>query len=197
LLLRQGGQELIVKAPMGSGLLCKARQKTLQREFRVYRCLQGIAGIPQCFGMIDGRYLVLEYVHGTGYRDAIFPDREQWFAALFEILGAMHSRGVAHGDLKSKSNLLVTADGRPCVIDFGTAVIYRAGFHPLNHWLFRLAKRLDINAWVKHKYHGRYLDASAADRELLDYGWIEILVRKLSGRPLNRVIGRGGRNGGA
>jgi len=194
LLFQRDGLEMVVKAPMGSGLLLKARQKTLQREYRAYRCLQGLEGVPKCFGLIDERYLALEYVPGSQYRDTVFQDREQWFVLLLDLLNAMHARGVAHGDLKSKSNLLVTRDERPCVVDFGTAFIHKTGFHPLNNWLFRLAKRLDINAWVKHKYHGRYRDASAADRALLDYGWIEILVRKLRGRPMDRIVGRKDRN---
>jgi len=171
-------------------VLLKIRQMTLLREFRAYQRLQGLTGMPECFGMLDGRHLLLEYIPGTRYRDGVFADREQWFAKLLQILHSMHQRGVSHGDLKSKGNLLVTQDEQPCVVDFGTAFIHKAGFHPLNNWLFRFGKRLDINAWVKHKYHGHYRNASAADRELLDYGWIEILARKLSGRRMDSVTGR-------
>lgn len=190
LLFRNDGLELIIKTVMGKGLLLKARQKTLLREYRAYQRLQGLKGVPECFGMIDGRHLLLEYIPGNRYRDSVFSDREQWFATLLQILNSMHARGVSHGDLKSKGNLLVTRDEQPCVVDFGTAFICKTGFHPVNNWFFRFGKRLDINAWVKHKYHGHYRNASAGDQELLDYGWIEILVRKLRGRPMDRVIGR-------
>jgi len=190
LLFRGNGKELAVKTAMGRGLVLKIRRKTLLREFRAYQRLTGLAGVPECYGMIDGRYLLLEYIPGERYRDAVLQNREQWFAGLLEILRSMHARGVSHGDLKSKGNLLVSRSGRPFVVDFGTAFIYKPGFHPLNNWLFRMGKRLDINAWVKHKYHGFYRDASAADRALLDYGWIEILVRKLRGRPMDRLAVR-------
>jgi len=191
LLYQQDGLELIIKTAMGNGLLLKARQKTLSREFQAYQRLHGVKGVPECFGMIGGRHLVLEFIPGSRYRDTVLTERQQWFAELFEILKSIHDRGVSHGDLKSKSNLLVTREERPCIVDFGTAFIHKPGFHPLNNWLFRFGKRLDINAWVKHKYHGRYRDASGSDRQLLDYGWIEIMVRKLSGRPMDRVIRRG------
>ena len=192
LLFRQDGVDLIVKTAMGRGLLLKARRKTLSREYQAYRRLQGLAGVPECYGMIDNRHLLLEYVPGIAYRDADLRERERWFASLLEILRAIHARGVSHGDLKSKANLRVTPDAQPCVVDFGTAFILKPGFHPLNNWLFRTGKRLDINAWVKHKYHGYYRDASAADRALLDYGWLEILVRRVSGRPMDRLRGREG-----
>jgi len=178
LLYREDGREFVVKAAMGRGMALRTRQATLQREWRAYRSLEGVPGVPRCYGMAAGRYLVLEYVHGTPYRDAEFADRDAWFDELLGILREIHARGVAHGDLKSKSNLLVTDEGHPCVMDFGTAVVRRDGFHPLNHRAFAYLKRLDINAWVKHKYHGRYGDASDEDRALLDYSLWEVLLRR-------------------
>jgi hypothetical protein len=82
---------------------------------------------------------------------------------------------------------MVTADGRPCVIDFGTAFVHRDGFHPVNNRLFAHARRMDLNAYVKHKYHGRYEDIEGADLELLDYSRIEYWVRRLSGRPVEQI----------
>lgn len=176
-------EEFIIKTPMGRGLLLSLRRKTLRREHEAYLRLAGLPGVPVCHGLLDGPdfgpCLVLEHVRGTAYRDANWQEREAWFAELLEILRAMHARGVSHGDLKSKGNLLVTDDERPCIVDFGTAFVYRPGFHPINNWLYRTGKRLDLNAWVKHKYHGHYGRASAADREILDYSWLETLVRKL------------------
>jgi serine/threonine protein kinase len=125
------------------------------------------------------RTLLREY---EAYQRMEGTDRERWFKELLAVLRSFHDRGVSHGDLKSKSNILVTHDQKPCVIDFGTAFIRKPGFHPVNNRLFEHGCRMDINAWVKHKYHGRYEDIEGADLELLDYSKIEYLVRKLSGR---------------
>jgi predicted Ser/Thr protein kinase len=187
LLYSVNGQELIIKTPMGNGLLRKARQKTLLREYRAYRHLHGVAGVPECYGLLEGRYLLLEYVKGKPYREATWSDRDQWFDELLLVLRDIHARGVSHGDLKTKGNLLVTEDEKPCVIDFGTAFIEEPGFHPVNNWLFRMARQMDINAWVKHKYRGQYGNASEADNELLDYSWIERLVRRVRGRPMGGI----------
>jgi predicted Ser/Thr protein kinase len=194
LLYQHGNQKFVIKTAMGRGLLFRLRQKTLRREYQAYLQLQGVAGVPECHGLIDGRYLVLEQINGHPYRDATLLERDKWFAELLKILQAIHARGVSHGDLKSKGNLLVTVDERPCIVDFGTAFIYKPGFHPFNNWLFRTGKRLDLNAWVKHKYHGYYRDATEADHALLDYSWIEILVRRLSGRSMDRLVRRDGGN---
>lgn len=174
----EDGADFLIKTAMGRGALLKARRATLLREYRAYERMQGLAGVPRCFGLVDERYLLIEYVRGGHFRDARFDDREAWFAHLLRIIRSFHARGVAHGDLKSKSNLLVTGDQRPCVIDFGTTVLHKDGLHPFNNTMFEYLKRLDINAWVKHKYHGRYEDASEEDARLLDYSAFENLLRR-------------------
>jgi serine/threonine protein kinase len=172
---------------MGRGPLLWLRRKTLRREYRACRQLEGVAGIPACHGFIEGRYLIVQHVQGQPYRGAESADREAFFRQLLEILQAVHARGVAHGDLKSKRYLLVTESQQPCVIDFGTAFRQKSRWHFINNWFYRTAKRLDLNACVMHKYRGHYSEASAENAKLLDYGWLEKLVRKLSGRPMSRV----------
>ena len=184
---QQGDHDVIVKTAMGSGLVRKARQRTLLREYQAYQRMDGLAGVPHCHGMIDGRYLVVDFIRGSDYRKAQWADRDSWFKSFLELLQAMHERGVAHGDLKSKDNILVTPDEKPCVIDFGTAFVFREGLHPVNNWMFRHARRMDINAWVKHKYHGRYQDVTGTDLELLDYSRLEVWARKYNRRPTGQI----------
>jgi predicted Ser/Thr protein kinase len=181
----EDGVDLIVKTAMGRGAVRSLRERTLLREFAAYRRLEGLDGIPRCYGMIDERYLVIEFIHGTPYREAQWSDRDRWFAEFLRVIRSFHERGVSHGDLKSKTNILVTEDEKPCVIDFGTAFLHKPGFHPVNNWFFEHGRRMDVNAWVKHKYYGRYGDASGEDLELLDYSFIEYWVRKLRGRPMD------------
>ena len=181
------GLDLIVKTAMGRGLARKAREKTLIREHQAYLRMGGLAGVPQCYGMIDGHYLVIEFIHGVPYRQAAWVNRDRWFEEFLAVLRSIHEQGVSHGDLKSKSNIMVTADEKPCVIDFGTAFVKKPGFHPVNNWLFEHGKRMDINAWVKHKYHGRYENIAGEDLELLDYSVIEYFARKFNRRPTNVI----------
>lgn len=184
---RADGGDWVVKAAMGRGALRRLRQRTLLREYRAYQHLEGVQGVPVCHGLAGGRFLVLEFVRGTPYREAEWSDRERWFQEFLAVLRSIHARGVSHGDLKSKSNILVTAEQKPCVIDFGTAFVRRPGFHPVNNRLFEHGRRMDLNAWVKHKYHGRYQDVRGEDLELLDYSAIELWVRRLGGRPTDVI----------
>lgn len=185
LLFAGDGLKLVIKTAMGRGAILKARQATLEREYSAYQRLQGVEGIPACHGMLAQRYLLMDFIDGVPYRQASWQDRDQWFTKLLTIIRAFHARGVSHGDLKSKSNLIAGRDGKPYVIDFGTTFLHRSGFHPVNNYLFEYSKRLDINAWVKHKYHGRYKDASEEDMQLLDYSKLEWLIRKVRGRPMH------------
>ena len=93
-------------------------------------------------------------------------------------------------DLKRKDNLLVTAEEKPCILDFGAAVIRKKGLHPFNRYHYRIARQFDYNAWIKHKYHDRQQDEiTAEDREYYSPTWIEgvasyvkSLYSKLSGK---------------
>ena len=175
---RDDAYDLVLKTAMGSGAALRTRQHTLEREYAAYRRIYDVPGVPRCYGMLDGRYLVLEFIRGTPYREAQIPDRESWFAAMLETLQACHERGVAHGDLKNKSNLMDTEAGMPCVIDFGLTAVRRDGFRPINHLMFRFFRQLDLNAWVKHKYQGRFEDVSAEDQALYRDSAIERLARR-------------------
>ena len=153
--------DVVVKTPHRGGLLAGLWRSLLEREQAVYERLGGIAGIPRSFGLIGGG-LALEYVAGPSLRDheALIADRDVFFAKLFATLKAMHSAGVAHGDLKRKDNIIVGAGERPYLVDFGIAVRRSATSSLWNRCVFEPLKQMDCNAWVKLKY-GRRIDPEA------------------------------------
>jgi predicted Ser/Thr protein kinase len=158
-------QPLILKAPSGWGFGKFVRMAMLRNEYRVYKRLSKLKGIPKCYGLLDGRYLVLEYVNGTPIRSAEITHHKMFFDALLHLIKELHKAGVAHTDLKKKDNLLVVEGKTPCVIDFGVAVIRKPGFAPLNHYLYNLASQFDFNAWVKLKYGGMYEKVDEQDKK--------------------------------
>ncbi len=176
---RYQGHELAIKCASGNALLRAVRCWMLRRELLAYQRLKGMAGVPRCYGMPLPWALVLEYVSGTAYRQAQIVDRERWFAQLEQIVRNLHSRGVSHGDLKRKANLLVADDGQPYVLDLGTVVFRKSAWHVCNNWLYRQHCRADINAVLKHKYHGQYEQIRGPDRDKLHRTAAEGLWRKL------------------
>ena len=172
--------DLAVKIPTSRGAANWLHAFALRREFEAYRRLEGIEGFPRCFGLFNRRYLALEYLEAKPLKRADPPDRDRFFRLLFKSIEQMHARGVAHGDLKSRQNVMVTADGAPVIIDLGAAIVRRAGRHPLNHRLFRYMCRIDRNSWIKLKYGG-YQDIDEADAHLLDRSLIERINSWLRG----------------
>ena len=109
LLFEGDGLKLVIKSAMGRGPVRRVRQATLEREYAAYRRLEGVAGVPACYGFLAQRYLLMEFIDGVPYREATWQDRGSWCASLLEVIQAFHARGVSHGDLKSKSNMIVGA----------------------------------------------------------------------------------------
>ena len=164
---RPGGA-VIVKRATGRGPALALRRAMLRREFAIYGRLHGIRGVPACHGM-SGDELVLEFIDGQSLRETQ-PDagrRESFFAELRELIESIHRAGVAHGDLKRKDNIFLGRDGRPYVIDFGTAIAASTDAGPLRRLLFRQLRRMDLNAWVKLKYQRQGVQISPEDDAML------------------------------
>jgi len=157
------GKRLIVKSATGRGIVRRLRERHVRHEHRAYERLAGVRGVPRCHGLAGGRFLVLDYVEGPNVRDAQLRDVPAFYERALSVIEAIHARGVAHVDLKRRDNILVAPGEEPVLLDFGLAVLREPGFRPLNHWLFGLACRLDVNAWVKHKY--RYREDQIASGE--------------------------------
>jgi len=181
---------LIVKEAMGSPLVRWFRRWMIRREFAVYQRLAGIDGIPRCFGLSDDR-LLLEFIdsHPLRLSAGEVENRDGFFTALLEILQAIHRAGVAHSDMKRKDNILVTPDGRPYLIDFGSAVLRPDSPRSWRHWIFRQACQIDLNAWVKHKYLAQYDTVSAEDSPYYDPTFVERIARPVR-RTWRKVTAR-------
>lgn len=178
-LCEAAGRRYFVKAAVGGGPTGWLRRWMLRREYDVYQRLTGFAGSPRCYGLIDGRYLVLDHIDGLTLRSGEIDDRRAYFDALFAHIGELHRRGVAHADLKRKDNLLVIGGRLPCLVDFGAAIVRKPGFAPFNYCLYELARRLDFNAWAKLKYRGRMEELTPEDRPYYRRTVVEIVARAI------------------
>lgn len=170
------GHLLIVKLASGRWPLRALRQRMLAREARVYQRLDGFRGAPRYHGLLHGRYLVLDYVAGERMHRKQVTQPELFFPQLLEDIKELHRRGVAHADMKRKDNIIIVDGRTPCLIDFGAAIVRRPGWHPLNHFLFGLARQFDYNAWVKLK-HRIVERAPAEDRAYFRMTGIERIAR--------------------
>jgi predicted Ser/Thr protein kinase len=163
-LYEKNGHRFAIKTSVGGWLTRLIRQAMLRNEYKVYCRLTGFEGVGHCYGLLDGRYLVLDWIDGVPLREAQATDHALFFTKLLDLIKSLHQAGVAHGDLKKKDNILVAKGQEPWILDFGVAIIRRPGVAPVNHYLHDLARRFDYNAWVKHKYCGKLDHMLQADK---------------------------------
>ena len=189
-LYEREGRRYIVKTAAVAGLSGLLRRWMLRREYEAYKRLTNFAGSPRCSGLVDSRFLVLEYIDAPPLRSGQIDDRRAFFDTLFAQITELHRRGVAHADLKSKDNLLVIGGRIPCIVDFGAAMMRKPGFAPWNHFVYDLARRLDFNAWAKLKYDGRMDEITPEDHPYYRRTVVEKVARaiKRSYARLKRLV---------
>ena len=111
------------------------------REVKALKRLNGTKGIPRLIGKIDRFAFALQFIEGTPV--AVFKQGElspDVFPRVTEVVDAMHARGVAHGDLKRRTNLIVAPDGSVWLVDFAASVVARG---PLSKRLMKAVAEVD------------------------------------------------------
>lgn len=196
----------LYKAPFGSFVVKTARgpwpwrsigEAAIRREHEIYARIAAVPGIPRCLGLIDDKRLVLEYLEGGTFRHRE-REIENWgrfFTRLLETIRGIHARGVAHGDLKRKDNLIVGPGERPYIVDFGVASIENRSRSPWSAAKYRWMRQYDYNAWVKLKTRRQLESLTGADAALYRPTRLERVARvirvvwqKLTLRRLRRRI---------
>jgi RIO-like serine/threonine protein kinase len=128
-------------------------RRQVLREVRALRRLDGIPGIPRCYGEAGRFGVLMERVEGeriTRWCRSRRAEAAPLFERLIRLVAQVHTRGVAHIDLRKRDNILVAADGRPCVIDFNASFCFDpAGWGA--RFLFPLMRRIDDAAILKWK----------------------------------------------
>lgn len=101
------------------------------REVRHYRLLQDTGGVPRFVGRLGPSGLVHEWVEGNDLLDQTDRLADDFFDRLEALVRAVHARGMAYVDMNKPDNVLVTADGRPVLIDFQISWAPRPSRGPL------------------------------------------------------------------
>jgi hypothetical protein len=93
------------------------------REMSAMRKLQGFPGFPRDPFRLDRFAVAYRYETGRDIgRAAPGLLTPAFFGKLESLVAEMHRRGVAHLDLRSGSNALVTGAGEPYILDFQSHV---------------------------------------------------------------------------
>jgi serine/threonine protein kinase len=105
------------------------------RESKAYSRLRGINNIPTFYSVIDSAALVIEEVQGKALASLTTGETipKGFFQELRQLVEIVHGRGVAHCDLKASTNILLSHDGHPYIVDWAASISAReCRFFPLN-----------------------------------------------------------------
>ena len=129
-LARLGEQELVIKdfAPRSFLVRNLIGRWMIAREAKAYRALSGLPAVPRFYGCVDALALALEYRPGRRMSRRTYSALPAEFLdELEKAIRDMHARGVAHLDLRHRTNVIADADNHPVLIDFGSAICLRPG----------------------------------------------------------------------
>ena len=123
-----------------------------RREAKALAKLEDVLQVPTLVGRVDRRALLMEYVDASPVRDTEGDiEWPQFFDRFYTLLNEMHRRGVAHCDLRSPGNILLSRAGEPVIVDFVACVFAGARWNLPQRWLFSRFCRVDRSAVVKLK----------------------------------------------
>ncbi|KIW88531.1 uncharacterized protein Z519_11100 [Cladophialophora bantiana CBS 173.52] len=102
--------------------------RRVKLEYHLGTLLNGHAGIAESLELLletrsSTWFLATEFCPRSLAKERLSTSLEcltKIFRGILEAVEHMHARGISHGDLKLE-NVLLTADGRPKLIDFGAA----------------------------------------------------------------------------
>lgn len=135
------------------------------REAAAHRRLAGLDGVPEAVETGNPYVFGHEYVEGWPAPEV--PDRltPAFFERLYELIAAIHDRGMAHGDLKRLENIIVRPDETPAVVDLSAAIV--SGSNPMAALLLGYIQDDDLRAVAKLKQrHAPHL-LTDQERQLL------------------------------
>jgi hypothetical protein len=128
------------------------------REYRIYKRLEGIEGIPALGPRFGRRGYFHRYIEGKTLHElekgGSLPD--DFFAKLAAIISQVHERRIFYLDLNKRGNIILGDDSQPYLIDFQICFLIRKrnGLPgKLIDWIFKNLVREDIYHLYKHKRH--------------------------------------------
>jgi len=129
-LARLGERDVVIKdfASRGFWVRNLIGRWMIAREAKAYRALEGHPAVPRFYGCVDALALALEYRPGRRMSRRTYSALPaEFLGELEQAIREMHARGVAHLDLRHRTNVMADAQGHPVLIDFGSAICLRPG----------------------------------------------------------------------
>jgi hypothetical protein len=126
---------------------------TAERERRVFRAMQDVAGFPRWAGPVrahgeEVKTAVSHYwIEGLTFRPSLEVN-DDFFPTLNLMLRSLHGRNMAHMDMAKWENILVGNDGHPYLLDYQLCFHARHGWP--GSWILRTLQKFDSYYLQRH-----------------------------------------------
>jgi len=118
----------------------------VRREMAALHRLDGVRGMPRLPFRLDAFALCYLFELGADLKHAETDwFSEEYFARLEALVCEMHARGIVHLDLRHGTNILITDDRAPVLIDFQSMLFLER----VPRWLHGLLKDIDLSGVYK------------------------------------------------
>jgi hypothetical protein len=150
------------------------------REARALRRLSEVHGVPRLIRQVNARALLIEHVGGV---------RSELFDKLDQLVREIHEHGVAHCDLRSGGNIIVSGDGQPYLIDFAAHTVRGSRWNLFWRWAFIGFCEADLLAIVrlKKRLAPELLSSTDTRRLALDQSAFVPRVARITGRSVRNI----------
>ena len=124
-----------------------------RREVRTLKKLEGLNGVPLVIKVFDSRAFMMTDLEAVPFRASSLSknDWDMYFKKLRNLIHSIHQRDIAHCDLRSLDNTLVTKTGDPAIVDFVGSFRNGQRWNFLSKWIFQRLCNVDISAISKQK----------------------------------------------
>lgn len=151
----------------------------IYREAKALRRLRKTEGVPELVCWPTPYRIVTTRVNGITLEECGRNGRvePEFFVRLKGLIDTLHSKGIAHCDLKRAANIMVTEAGKPYIIDF-SAAIFDMEFPLFLKAIYSRFKKDDEAAITKYRMRFCPKEVTDLERSLyLKKGNFERLIR--------------------
>lgn len=155
LLIEVDGQRAVLKDQAGadSAFALLIGPLLNWRECKALKRLASVECVPDLLAQPSARSFLMSYHESEQITrlEQFEPNWVDFFKELRDAIDQIHAAGVAHNDLRNPTNTLVTADGKPILVDLVACFCQGQPWNIANQWLFRKFTQVDLSAITKIK----------------------------------------------
>ena len=129
-------------------------RRLISREYRKYKALDGLEGVPHVYRRLDRDAFLIEYIDAVplslkhiGPHRALTPEL---FEAYGRLIDALHARRIVHLDLRNKKNFMLGPNDEAYIVDFASAVRV-PDWLPFRGWFMSVLGSSDQTGLLKVK----------------------------------------------